>query len=49
MWLTQDVSSQSVGGTHSTALRDHGFYGTYFAELQEVLQEQAALPPADKK
>ncbi len=48
MTLTEDVSSQSVGGTHSTALRDHSFFGTYFAELQQVLQEQAAQPAAQK-
>ena len=49
MWLTQDVSSQSVGGTHSTALRDHGFYATYFAELQQVLQDQATREATEKK
>lgn len=46
--LTQDVSSQSFGGTHSTALRDHGFFATYFAELQEVLQESAGAPEPEK-
>ncbi len=49
MSLTQDVSSQSVGGTRSTPLREHGFFATYFAELQEVLQEQAGQPAVDKK
>lgn len=49
MWLTQDVSSQSVGGTHSTPLRDHGFYATYFAMLQQVLQDQATRAATEKK
>jgi hypothetical protein len=48
MWLTEDVSSQSVGGTHRTALREHSFYATYFAELQEVLQEKPGSASADK-
>lgn len=49
MALTEDVSSQSMGGTHSSPLREHGFYATYFAELQEVLQEQATQSAAEKK
>ncbi len=49
MWLTEDVSSQSVGGTHRTALPNHGFYATYFAELQEVLQATAAAVGTEKK
>jgi hypothetical protein len=49
MWLTEDVSSQSVGGTHRTALPNHGFYVTYFAELQEVLQATATGGGSEKK
>jgi outer membrane murein-binding lipoprotein Lpp len=49
MWLNEDVSSQSVGGTHSTAVREHGFFATYFAELQQVLQDDPAASAADKK
>ena len=48
MWLTEDVSSQSVGGTHRTALRDHGFYGTYFAMLQQVLMDKPVSGGAEK-
>ena len=47
--LTQDVSSQSFGGTHSTSLKEHGFFATYFAELQEVLQEKGDASAAEKK
>lgn len=46
--LIQDISSQSLGGTHSTPLRDNGFFATYFAELQEVLQENGDALAAEK-
>ena len=46
--LTEQVESQSFGGTSKESLRDNGFFATYFATLQQVLQEQAASAP-DKK
>jgi hypothetical protein len=48
MRLTQDVSSESVGGTHRTVLRDHSFYALYFATLQQVLADQMAAKPTQK-
>ena len=33
---------QGLGGAGETPLRAHGFYATYFAALQQVLQEGAA-------
>lgn len=39
MVLTQDVASESMGGTHQTALRDNAFYQTYFAVLEQVIKE----------
>lgn len=47
--LTQEVSSSSMGGTRQEALRQHSFFQTYFAMLQQVLQEQAAERTAEKK
>ena len=46
--LTEEATSNSVGGTRRQALRGNGFYGNYFAMLQQVLQEQAADKPAEK-
>lgn len=46
--LTQTVSSSSMGGTRQEALREHGFFQTYFSMLQRVLQEQAADHTRDK-
>ena len=46
--LTEQVESQSFGGTGKEPLRDNGFFATYFATLQQVLQEQAVSAP-DKK
>ena len=48
MTITEQVQSQSVGGTSRTSPREHGFFATYFATLQQVLQEESATP-ADKK
>jgi len=48
MWVTQEVASQSFGGTHRTARRDHSFYGLYFAMLQQVLQEHGVPQPEPK-
>jgi hypothetical protein len=48
LWLTEQVESKSLGGTSQQALREHGFFNLYFATLQQVLQEERALPPAKK-
>jgi len=37
-----------VGGTRQRTLREHSFFPTYFAMLQQVLQEKAAEAAADK-
>jgi hypothetical protein len=46
--LTEEVVSSSMGGTRQQGLREHSFYQTYFAMLQQVLQERAADRAADK-
>ena len=47
--LTQSVQSQYVGGTSQKELREHSFFGLYFATLQQVLLEQASSAPAKKE
>lgn len=44
MRLTEQVEAQGLGGPNERPLREHGFYGTYFAVLQQVLAEQKAAP-----
>lgn len=46
--LSEEVSSASVGGTRQRSLREHSFFQTYFAMLQQVLQEKAAEAAAEK-
>ncbi len=46
--VTEEVSSQSMGGTHRQPLRENGFFGLYFAMLQQVLQEEAGHVSAEK-
>jgi hypothetical protein len=46
--LTEEVTSQSMGGSRRQPLRENGFFGLYFAMLQQVLQEQAPGKPAEK-
>lgn len=46
--LSEEVSSASVGGTRQRTLREHSFFQTYFAVLQQVLQERAAEAAAEK-
>ena len=46
--LREEVSSKSVGGTRQQAMREHSFFGLYFATLQQVLQEQGDLPGSAK-
>jgi hypothetical protein len=40
MRLTEQVEAQGLGGPNERALREHGFYETYFAVLQQVLAER---------
>lgn len=40
--LTEQVESQGMGAPSERPLREHGFYETYFAVLQQVLSEQKA-------
>ena len=46
--LSEEVSSTSMGGGRQRALREHSFFQTYFAMLQQVLQETAAEAAAEK-
>lgn len=46
--VTEEVSSPSMGGTRQRALREHSFFQTYFAMLQQVLQEMAAEQRTEK-
>jgi hypothetical protein len=46
--LTEEVTSASLGGGRQRALREHSFFSTYFAMLQQVLQEMAAEQAAEK-
>lgn len=48
LWLTQEISSRSVGGTRRQPLVENGFFEQYFAVLQQVLLEQAADKAAEK-
>ncbi len=48
LWVTEEMSSESVGGTKRQPLKQNAFFGLYFAMLQQVLQEQAPDKPADK-
>ncbi|RXK56706.1 hypothetical protein ESB00_12800 [Oleiharenicola lentus] len=47
--LTQEVGSASLGGTRQEALREHSFFQTYFATLQQVWAELAAEKAVEKK
>jgi len=47
--LRKEVVSNSFGGTHQEDMREHSFFALYFATVQQVLQEQGALPPAGKR
>lgn len=48
LWVTEETSSQSVGGTRRQPLRENGFFEHYFTVLQQVLQEQVADKTAEK-
>jgi hypothetical protein len=46
--VTEEVSSESMGGTRQQALREHSLFQIYFSALQQVLQERAAEKAVDK-
>ena len=46
--VTEETASQSIGGTRRQPLRENGFFGLYFAMLQQILQDQAADASAQK-
>jgi hypothetical protein len=46
--LTQSEQSQYVGGTSQKELREHSFFGLYYATLQQVLSEDAAAAAVRK-
>jgi hypothetical protein len=46
--LSEEVSSASMGGSRQRGLREHSFFQTYFAMLQQVLQETAAEQATEK-
>jgi len=46
--ITEEVTSGSMGGTRQQALREHSFFPTYFALLQQVLKEMTEGLPAEK-
>lgn len=48
MRLTEQVEAQGLGGPNERPLREHGFYETYLAVLQQVLAEPKAAP-VDRK
>jgi hypothetical protein len=48
MILVEQVEGEGIGGPSQQPLRQHGFYETYFAMLQEVLAETASADAAKK-
>ncbi len=46
--VTEQVQSQSMGGTSQQTMREHGFFQIYFATLQQVLDENTPAPPPGK-
>jgi len=48
LWVTEETSSQSMGGTRREPLRENGFFGLYFAMLQQVLSEKVANKATEK-
>lgn len=47
MWVSDEVSSSSMGGTRRTGLREHGLYSLYYATLQQILNEKALEKPVE--
>ncbi len=48
MTVTEQVESRNAGGTSQQTMREHGFFQLYFATLQQVLEEQRSVRPAQK-
>jgi hypothetical protein len=48
MRLTEQMEGQGLGGANELPLREHGFYGTYFAVLEQVMREQVESAKAQK-
>ena len=48
MRLTEQMEGQGLGGANELPLREHGFYSTYYAVLEQVLREQAEAAKAQK-
>jgi hypothetical protein len=48
VWLKEQMEADQLGGPSELALREHGFFSTYFAVLQQVLAEQAGNESAAK-
>ena len=44
--LTEEVENASLGGPSVQALRDHGFYETYYTVLQQVIDDGSAAAEA---
>lgn len=47
--LSEEVEGASAGGGSEQALREHGFYGTFFETLQQVLAEKTPGRPTGAK
>lgn len=48
MRLVEQMEAPGLGGANELPLKEHGFYETYFAVLQQVLREEAAAGAAKK-
>lgn len=46
--LREQLEGDNLGGPSEIALKEHGFYQTYFAVLKQVLEEQAAAGATGK-
>jgi len=49
MTLIEEVEGASVGGHAQQTLREHGFFDTYFAMVQEVIKDGSAAAAAARK
>lgn len=49
MTLAEQIEGEGIGGPSELALRQHGFFETYYAMLQQVLMESAADASAKKE
>lgn len=47
--LREQLEGDNLGGPSEIALREHGFYQTYFAVLKQVLEERASEASGLKK